>query len=45
MFSPWLQASNKHPFILVGPEGCGKEWVSHWCHQWCSGRSNSDVIM
>ena len=27
MFSPWLQGSNKHPFIVVGPEGCGKEWV------------------
>ena len=24
-FAPWLQADNKQPFILVGPEGCGKE--------------------
>ena len=26
MFTPWLHPSNKHPFILVGPEGCGKEY-------------------
>ena len=25
MFQPWLQSTNKHPFIVVGPEGCGKE--------------------
>ena len=24
-FNPWLQPDNKQPFILVGPEGCGKE--------------------
>ncbi|KAK6172722.1 hypothetical protein SNE40_016326 [Patella caerulea] len=23
-FTPWLEADNKQPFILVGPEGCGK---------------------
>lgn len=23
-FAPWLQPDNKQPFILVGPEGCGK---------------------
>jgi len=23
-FSPWLDPENKQPFILVGPEGCGK---------------------
>ena len=23
-FNPWLQPDNKQPFILVGPEGCGK---------------------
>ncbi|CAH1776602.1 unnamed protein product [Owenia fusiformis] len=23
-FGPWLQNENKQPFILVGPEGCGK---------------------
>ncbi|XP_043547742.1 cytoplasmic dynein 2 heavy chain 1 isoform X2 [Chiloscyllium plagiosum] len=23
-FKPWLSSSNKQPFILVGPEGCGK---------------------
>lgn len=29
MFTPWLHPSNKHPFILVGPEGCGKEYEMH----------------
>ena len=23
-FSSWLQAENRQPFLLVGPEGCGK---------------------
>lgn len=23
-FAPWLDFENKQPFILVGPEGCGK---------------------
>uniref|UniRef100_A0A4W3JIK2 Dynein cytoplasmic 2 heavy chain 1 n=1 Tax=Callorhinchus milii TaxID=7868 RepID=A0A4W3JIK2_CALMI len=23
-FKPWLNSNNKQPFILVGPEGCGK---------------------
>ena len=25
MFTPWLHPNNRHPFIVVGPEGCGKE--------------------
>ena len=25
LFRPWLSASNRHSFIVVGPEGCGKE--------------------
>ncbi len=25
MFSPWLQSDNRQPFLVVGPEGCGKE--------------------
>jgi dynein heavy chain 2 len=25
MFQPWLESSHRHPFIVVGPEGCGKE--------------------
>ena len=25
LFLPWLRSDNKHPFIVVGPEGCGKE--------------------
>jgi dynein heavy chain 2 len=24
-FNSWLQPNNRQPFILVGPEGCGKE--------------------
>ena len=24
---PWLHHETRQPFILVGPEGCGKEWV------------------
>ena len=23
-FTPWLQSDNRQPFLLVGPEGCGK---------------------
>lgn len=23
-FRPWLESENKQPFLLVGPEGCGK---------------------
>jgi len=23
-FNPWLHPQNKQPFILVGPDGCGK---------------------
>ena len=26
-FTPWLDADNKQPFIIVGPEGCGKRLV------------------
>nr|KAG5701774.1 hypothetical protein BaRGS_000764 [Batillaria attramentaria] len=28
-FSPWLDADNKQPFIIVGPEGCGKGLLLH----------------
>lgn len=27
-FSPWLQMETQQPFILVGPEGCGKRWAN-----------------
>ena len=27
LFMPWLEADNRQPFILVGPEGCGKRYV------------------
>ncbi|OWF37256.1 Cytoplasmic dynein 2 heavy chain 1 [Mizuhopecten yessoensis] len=30
-FMPWLQQDNKHPFILVGPEGCGKGMLLRYC--------------
>ncbi len=25
MLTPWLSGDSKQPFIIVGPEGCGKE--------------------
>ena len=25
LFSPWLQNDDRQSFLLVGPEGCGKE--------------------
>ena len=25
VFRPWLSSSNRHSFLVVGPEGCGKE--------------------
>ncbi|XP_076446844.1 LOW QUALITY PROTEIN: cytoplasmic dynein 2 heavy chain 1-like [Babylonia areolata] len=28
-FSPWLQPDNMHPFVIVGPEGCGKGLLLH----------------
>ena len=27
LFQPWLQPDNRQPFILVGPEGCGKRYA------------------
>ncbi|XP_052794024.1 cytoplasmic dynein 2 heavy chain 1-like isoform X3 [Mya arenaria] len=32
-FSPWLAADNKQPFILVGPEGCGKGMMLKHCFE------------
>ncbi|NWH26647.1 DYHC2 protein, partial [Grus americana] len=29
-FRPWLDFSNKQPFLLVGPEGCGKGMLLHY---------------
>ncbi|XP_068037518.1 cytoplasmic dynein 2 heavy chain 1 isoform X5 [Anomalospiza imberbis] len=29
-FRPWLDINNKQPFILVGPEGCGKGMLLHY---------------
>ena len=26
-FETWLNFDNKQPFIIAGPEGCGKGWV------------------
>ncbi|KAG1684369.1 Cytoplasmic dynein 2 heavy chain 1 [Nymphon striatum] len=30
---PWLSPENQQPFILVGPEGCGKSLVLQHCFQ------------
>ncbi|KAL3878520.1 hypothetical protein ACJMK2_030860 [Sinanodonta woodiana] len=32
-FSAWLQPDNKQPFILVGPEGCGKGTLLKYCFE------------
>ncbi|XP_075274100.1 cytoplasmic dynein 2 heavy chain 1 isoform X3 [Opisthocomus hoazin] len=29
-FRPWLEFNNKQPFLLVGPEGCGKGMLLHY---------------
>ncbi|KAF2973673.1 hypothetical protein EK904_004515 [Melospiza melodia maxima] len=29
-FKPWLDINNKQPFLLVGPEGCGKGMLLHY---------------
>ncbi|XP_051482944.1 cytoplasmic dynein 2 heavy chain 1 isoform X1 [Apus apus] len=29
-FRPWLDLNNKQPFLLVGPEGCGKGMLLHY---------------
>ncbi|NWH43496.1 DYHC2 protein, partial [Fregata magnificens] len=29
-FRPWLDFNNKQPFLLVGPEGCGKGVLLHY---------------
>ncbi|RDD40688.1 Cytoplasmic dynein 2 heavy chain 1 [Trichoplax sp. H2] len=31
IFNSWLDPNNRQPFILVGPEGCGKELLLHYC--------------
>ncbi|XP_067663541.1 cytoplasmic dynein 2 heavy chain 1-like isoform X1 [Haliotis asinina] len=38
-FTPWLSLDNKQPFILVGPEGCGKGLLLH--HSFENLRSTS----
>ncbi|XP_071846316.1 cytoplasmic dynein 2 heavy chain 1-like isoform X2 [Apostichopus japonicus] len=30
-FEPWLRPDNRQPFILVGPDGCGKGMVLRYC--------------
>ncbi|CAB3978327.1 cytoplasmic dynein 2 heavy chain 1-like [Paramuricea clavata] len=32
-FNSWLQPNNRQPFILVGPEGCGKELLLRHCFE------------
>ena len=31
MILPWLQQASRQPFLLVGPEGCGKELLLSYC--------------
>ncbi|CAG0920502.1 unnamed protein product, partial [Notodromas monacha] len=31
LFQPWIQAESGKPFLLVGPEGCGKSLILHDC--------------
>ncbi|KAM7436007.1 Cytoplasmic dynein 2 heavy chain 1 [Porites harrisoni] len=33
MFSPWLHPDHKKSFLLVGPEGCGKELLLRHCFE------------
>ncbi|XP_065833043.1 cytoplasmic dynein 2 heavy chain 1-like isoform X2 [Oscarella lobularis] len=33
LFWAWLQPDNKQPFVLVGPEGCGKSLLLHHCFE------------
>ncbi|EDO38992.1 predicted protein [Nematostella vectensis] len=33
MFSPWLHTDYREPFLLVGPEGCGKEMLLRHCFE------------
>ncbi|XP_071483964.1 LOW QUALITY PROTEIN: cytoplasmic dynein 2 heavy chain 1-like [Diadema antillarum] len=30
-FKPWLETENRQPFILVGPDGCGKGMILRHC--------------
>ncbi|XP_074649972.1 cytoplasmic dynein 2 heavy chain 1-like [Tubulanus polymorphus] len=32
-FAPWLTPENRQPFILVGPEGCGKGLLLNHCFE------------
>jgi len=31
-FNAWLHPDNRQPFIVIGPEGCGKGFVLLPCH-------------
>lgn len=42
-FIPWLDQDNKQPFILVGPEGCGKGCVDGYYLHIPISRSISDT--
>jgi dynein heavy chain 2 len=33
LFQSWLQPDNKQPFIIVGPEGCGKSLLLQYCFE------------
>ncbi|CAL4157019.1 unnamed protein product, partial [Meganyctiphanes norvegica] len=41
-YMPWLAENSQQPFILVGPEGCGKSLLLHYCF---SQLRNTQVAM
>nr|WAW84826.1 cytoplasmic dynein 2 heavy chain 1 [Halisarca dujardinii] len=52
---PWLDVDHPQPFLLVGPEGCGKEILLRWCFDslhstqvttvHCSGQTSPEHIL
>ena len=55
MFHPWLSGSNKQPFLIVGPEGCGKELLLRYSFEqlrsvqvaviYCSAQTNATHVI
>ncbi len=55
MFRPWLSGSNKQPFLIVGPEGCGKELLLRYSFEqlrsvqvaviYCSAQTNATHVI
>ena len=44
-FNAWLHPENRQPFIVIGPEGCGKGLAvwSHWLFISTSSSSSSII--